>query len=119
MITISFVVLAVLAYLGRSLVMLCSVGGMAIALWLARDGTIRVKLLALLVGGVGASLAAEVVHVVHHVVVADDPDHSGFWVSAVLVGLIDVAAMLPAVGWTWLRSGDGSSALAPSPDAVD
>lgn len=103
MITLSLIVLAVLAYLGRSLVMLCSVGGMAIALWLAGDRPIRVQLLALLIGGVGASFAAEIVHVVHHVVVADQPDHGGFWTSALLVGLIDVAAMLPAVGWTWVR----------------
>ncbi len=100
MITTSLIVLAVLAYLGRSLVMLCSVGGMAIALWLARDRPIRIQIAALLAGGVGASFAAEVVHVVHHVVVADDPDHGGFWVSALLVGLIDVAAMLPAVVWS-------------------
>ena len=110
MITASLIILAILAYLGRSLVMLCSVGGMALALWLTADRPSRVQLLGLLLGGVGASFAAEAVHVVHHVIIQDNPDHGGFWTSALLVGLINVIAMLPAVSWTWHRRQRGTAA---------
>lgn len=96
MITACLIVLAVLSYLGRSLVMLTSTGGMAIALWLTSGRPLRVQLVALLIGGVGASFLAEVVHVVHHIVIQDTPDHGGFWMSAFLVGLINVIAMTPA-----------------------
>ena len=104
MITVVLIVLAVLAYLGSSLVMLASVGGMALGLWFARHRSMRVQIVALLAGGVGASLAAEVVHLAHHIVIADEPDHGGFWISAFLVGLINVGAVLPFQGWLWFRS---------------
>ena len=114
MITIALIVLAVLAYLGSSLVMLASVGGMAFGLWFVRQRPIRVQIFALLVGGIGASLAAEVVHLAHHIVIADDPDHGGFWVSAFLVGLINVGAMLPAVGWVWFRTNRQARSTSPT-----
>ena len=100
MITACLIVLAVLAHLGRSLVMLCSVGGMAFSLWLTATRSTRVQILALFAGGVGAAFAAEAVHVLHHLWIQDEPDHGGFWVSAFLVGSIDVAAMVPAVLWS-------------------
>lgn len=104
MIAAALILLAVLAYLGRSLVMLASVAGLAFAIWFAHDKALRVQIFALLVGGVGASLAAEVIHLVHHVVIGDEPDHGGFWVSAFLVGLINVAAMLPAIAYVRWRA---------------
>jgi hypothetical protein len=65
---------------------------------LARRRPLRVQVVALFVGAVGASLAAEVVHLLHHVAIQDAPDHGGFWTSAVLVGLINAIAMLPFLG---------------------
>ena len=102
-ITVSLLVLAVLAYLGRSLVMLTSVGGIALAYWLTADRTIRTRILGIALGGIGASFAAELVHVVHHMVIQDSPDHGGFWVSAFLVGSINVVVMLPFLAWSWHR----------------
>jgi hypothetical protein len=98
MIGIGLGMLAVLAYLGRSLVMLASVAGTTAALWAWRRRPLRVQVVALFVGAVGASLAAEVVHLLHHVAIQDAPDHGGFWTSAVLVGLINALAMLPFLG---------------------
>ncbi len=96
-ITPALIVLAALAYLGKSLVMLTSVGGIAVALWLARRLPIQRQLMAMTVGAVAASVAAEVVHVVYHVAQSDQPGHGGFWVSAVLVGSINAAAMVPVM----------------------
>lgn len=91
--------LAVLAILGRSLVMLTSVGGFAVGLWLARRRPLGHRLLAVLVGAVLASLLAEAVHVLWHRALGDQPDQGGFWVSALFVGSINAAAMAPVV---WL-----------------
>ena len=86
-----------LAYFGRSLVMLTSVGGIAVGLWLTRHGDLRTRMAGASVGAVVASIAAEAVHLVYHVVQADVPDHGGFWVSAVLVGLINAAVVIPVL----------------------
>ena len=96
-ITGSLIVLAILAYFGRSLVMLTSVGGIAVGLWLTRHGDLRTRMAGASVGAVVASIAAEAVHLVYHVVQADVPDHGGFWVSAVLVGLINAAVVIPVL----------------------
>ncbi len=102
-ITPALIVLAALAYLGKSLVMLTSVGGIAVALWLARRLPIQRQLMAMTVGAVAASVAAEVVHVVYHVAQSDQPGHGGFWVSAFLVGAINAAVMSPVVWLDHLR----------------
>lgn len=99
----ALVVLAVLAYLGRSLVMLTSVIGMAGALWLTCGTSTRHRVVALSVAAVSSSLLAETVHLLYHLTRNDTPDHGGFWVSAVLVGLINAAAMLPVLGLAHLR----------------
>ena len=108
-ITTCLIVLAVLAYLGRSLVMLTSVGGIAVALWLARRRTVRTQVVAAIVAAVVASVAAEAVHVVYHAAQADPAEHGGFWVSALLVGLINAAVMLRA----YVLLPDPSSSRAP------
>jgi hypothetical protein len=93
-VTVGLIVLAILAYWGRSLVMLTSVGGIAVGLWLTRRGSLRTQMAGATVGALGASIAAEAVHLVYHVVQADQPGHGGFWVSAVLVGLINAAVVI-------------------------
>ena len=108
MITASLLILAVLSYLGKSLVMLTSVFGMAVALWLSRDRSLGVQFVSLGIGSLTATVAAEVVHVAYHAYEAaqglGDPPHGGFFGSAVLVGLINCAAMGPAMGLTeWRR----------------
>lgn len=108
MITVSLIILAVLAYLGHSLVMLASVAGMAIGIWFAYSRSGRVLAATLIGGAVGASLAAEAVHLLHHMRLDDSPDHGGFWVSALLVGLINAGAMLPIVAIVRIRSAKSS-----------
>ena len=96
-----------LSYLGRSLVMLTSVFGMALALWVARNTTLPSQVAAVIVGPLVASVGAEVVHVAYHSYEAarglGDPPHGGFFTSAVLVGLINCAAMGPAMSLPALR----------------
>ena len=108
MITASLIILAVLSYLGRSLVMLASVFGMALALWLARKRPLWTQAAYLVIGSLTAAIAAEVVHVAYHAYAAaagyGDPPHGGFFLSAVLVGLINCLAMGPALGVTALRN---------------
>ena len=106
-ITASLIILAVLSYLGKSLVMLTSVFGMAVALWLSRDKSVGMQLIFLVIGSLAGTIAAEVVHVSYHAYEAargfGDPPHGGFFVSAVLVGLINCVAMGPALGFTEWR----------------
>lgn len=97
LIAIALIVLALLAYLGSSLVMLASVAGMAIALWAADHRTAIRQMFAGLGGGLAGSLLAEVVHLIVHIARGDAPDHGGFWLSAVLVALINAAAIAPIV----------------------
>jgi hypothetical protein len=110
-ITASLLILAVLSYLGPSLVQLASVFGMALALWLSRDRSLPVQLVFLVIGSLMATIAAEIVHVSHHAYAAamgrEDPLHGGLFMSAVLVGLINCLAMVPAVWFTELRKRRG------------
>ena len=107
MITASLLILAVLSYLGKSLVMLASVLGMAVARWLARRKSLPVQLVFLVIGSLAATIGAEIVHVSYHAYEAamgrGDPPHGGFFMSAVLVGLINCFAMGPAIWLTDLR----------------
>lgn len=108
LVTAALLLLAGLAYLGRSLVMLASVGGLAVGLWIADRRTLRGRMSGAFIGGLGASLLAEAIHLVYHRYRGDVPDHGGFWLSAVLVGLINVAAVFPIV-WVAHRRRSGSS----------
>lgn len=114
MIGAALVVLAVLAYLGRSLVMLASVAGIAAALWVVRRRPWRVQLAGLWVGAIGSSLLAEVVHMLHHARIGDAPDHGGFWLSAVLVGGINALAMMAVLGTRALARHRGARVAPPA-----
>lgn len=103
-VTAALIILAGLSYLGSSLVMLTSVGGMAVTLWFARRRPVHVQLAAVLLGAIGAALLAEVVHLLYHQTPGDQPDHGGFWLSAVLVGGINGLAMLPIVWFEHARA---------------
>ena len=96
--TIALVTLAGLAYLGTSLVMLASVAGMAVALWITHRRPFHQQALGILLGAVGIAFLAEIVHLSYHTIRGDEPDHGGFWLSAFLVGLINALAIIP-VAW--------------------
>ncbi len=102
--TAALIILAGLAYLGSSLVMLASVAGMAVALWFTRQRPISVQLIVVLLGAIGAALLAEVVHLLYHQAQGDQPDHGGFWLSAVLVGGMNGLALAPIVWFEHARA---------------
>ena len=89
------ILLAVLAVLGKSGVMLTSVLGMGAAFWAMRSAPMPRLLAAVGVTGLASSLLAEVVHTLYHWLIpasAGPGDSGAFFVSATLVGLINVAA---------------------------
>jgi len=101
--TVTLIALGIFAYLGRAVGLLVSVAGAAAALYLTRKKPLGVQASAVAVGTLLTTFGSEVVHVFHHRIVQDQPDHGGFWMSALLVGLIN-AAVIIAVLWieqTW------------------
>lgn len=92
-------VLLVLAALGNSAMMATSAVGIAVAVWLTRAARLRTQLGAVVVGALAASLAAEGVHTLYHLLGGETAsgDSGFFFVSAFLVGLINAAAMLVVV----------------------
>lgn len=93
-----------LALLGRSLVMVASVLGMALAWWATDARELSERLAAVALAAVAVALAAEAVHTGYHRVVPAETgdDTGGFWMGATLVGLIDAVAF---VGW--VLAGEG------------
>ncbi len=94
-VSLGLIALLVLAVLGNSAVMFVSGLGIGIALWLMRKATLRTQLVALFVGGLVASLGAEAVHTIYHLLGGETAsgDSGFFFVSAFLVGLINAIAM--------------------------
>lgn len=88
-------VLVVLALLGKSAVMLVSVLGMGVMFRIMRAAPLRKQILAIAVGALAASLIAEAVHTLYHMMAAAPAnlgtDQGGFFVGATLVGLINAA----------------------------
>lgn len=101
--TVSLIVMAVLGYLGKSLVMMASIAGIAVALWILSGRPLSQQLLGILIGAVAMALLAEVVHLVHHRILGDQPDHGGFWLSAFLVGSINALTVGPVVWFAKAR----------------
>ena len=91
-------ILVVLAILGKSAVMLVSVLGMGLMFRVMRAAPLRKQLLAIAVGALLASLIAEVVHTLYHMVESAPAglgnDQGGFFVSATLVGLINAGVFV-------------------------
>ena len=91
-------ILVVLSILGKSAVMLVSVFGMGLMFWLMRTAPLTKHLMAIALGALLASLLAEVVHTLYHVMEwgpsGPGNDQGGFFVSATLVGLINAAVFV-------------------------
>lgn len=104
-------VLLMLAALGRSAVMAVSAAGIGLALWITRTAPLRTRLIAVVFGALGGSLLAETVHTAYHLMGGETAsgDSGFFYVSAVLVGIINAVAMLVVTGLAYL--------LFPSRDA--
>ncbi|NNF56874.1 MAG: hypothetical protein HKN04_01405 [Rhodothermaceae bacterium] len=103
-------VLLILAALGKSAVMAVSAAGIGLALWVTRTAPLRTRLLAVVAGALGGSLLAETVHTVYHLLGGETAsgDSGFFYVSAMLVGGINAAAMVVVTGLI--------HALGPSPN---
>lgn len=88
-------VLLLLAVLGKSAVMAASAGGIGLALWLARAASLRQRIATAVGGALIASVAAETVHTMYHLLGGETAsgDDGFFFVSAVLVGAINAAAI--------------------------
>lgn len=102
--------LAVLSVTGRNIGMLVSVAAMSVVLWHARDRSLRIQLGRVLIASLAATLLSETVHLIWHRVRDDVPDHQGFWMSAVLVGIINVfvvALLLILAEWWKHRAAPG------------
>ncbi len=91
-------ILVVLAILGKSAVMLVSVLGMGLMFWVMRAAPLRKQLLAIALGALVASLIAEGVHTLYHMMEpapsGPGSDQGGFFVSAILVGLINAGVFV-------------------------
>lgn len=91
---VGLVVMAALAIVGKSAVMLVSVAGMGLAYWMTRAAPLPRRLAAVAVAALLASLLAELVHTVCHQIRSSPTgggDQGGFFVGATLVGLINAA----------------------------
>jgi len=92
---VALVVLAALAIVGPSAVMLVSVAGLGLAYWLARAAPLAKRLTAVAVAALLAGLLAEALHTAYHLTQSSPSgggDQGGFFVGATLVGLINAAA---------------------------
>ena len=118
-VSLGLTALLVLAVLGKSAVMFVSALGIGIALWSTRKATLRTQVGALAVGALVASFGAEAVHTLYHLLGGETAsgDSGFFFVSAILVGLINAIAMAVVLflahtadgRWKRLKEGQGTS----------
>ena len=107
--------LAVLAVIGKSAVMLVSAGAIGIIVYLFREARMPDRVIAIIAAGLGGSIGAEIVRTLYHYASVAETgagaDSSGFFMSAILVGLINAAAVVVVVLCTeaWLRYIDRKS----------
>ena len=91
-------ILVVLAILGKSAVMLVSVLGMGLVFRVMHAAPLVKQLLGIALGALVASLMAEVVHTLYHMMESVPSglgsDQGGFFVSATLVGLINAGVFV-------------------------
>ncbi len=98
-VSLGLAVLLILAVLGKSAVMFVSALGIGVALWSTREAPLRTQLWALVAGALVASIGAEIIHTLYHLLGGETASGDGgfFFVSAILVGLINAAAMAAVV----------------------
>lgn len=87
--------LLLLAVLGNAAVMAASAGGIGLAVWMTRAASLRRRVAAAVTGALLASVAAETVHTVYHLLGGETAsgDDGFFFASAVLVGAINAVAI--------------------------
>ena len=107
--------LAILAVVGKSAVMFVSAVAIAAAIFMFRSARVRDRIIGIIAAGLGGSIGAEIVHTVYHYTNATEPgtgvDGGGFFMSAIIVGAINVAAIIALLIVTelWLKFFAGKS----------
>lgn len=100
-------VLAILAVVGKSVVMFVSAVAIGVIVYIFRRARARDRVIAIIVGGLGGSIGAEIVHTLYYYATVVEPaiGNGGFFMSAILVGLINASAMVVVVLSTeaWLK----------------
>ena len=88
--------LAVLAAIGKSAVMFVSAVAIGIIAYVFRQARARDRVVAIIVAGLGGSIGAEIVHTIYHYTRAAESgaDSGGFFMSAIMVGLINAGAII-------------------------
>ncbi len=101
--------LAVLAIVGKSAVMFVSAAAIAAAVYVFRNARVRDRIIGIIAAGLAGSIGAEIVHTVNHYTSAVQTgaggDNGGFFMSAMMVGLINAAAIIALVlcSDAWLK----------------
>ncbi len=99
--------LAILAVIGKSVVMFVSAVAIGIIVYVFRRARARDRVIAIIVGGLGGSIGAEIVHTLYYYATVVEPGvgNGGFFMSAILVGLINAAVIVIVVLCTeaWLK----------------
>ncbi len=105
----SLATLAILAAIQKSGVMFVSVGVIGAVVYLFRRARMRDRVIAIVAAGLGGSIGAEIVHTLYHHIGAVESgagrESGGFFMSAMLVGLINAAAVVVVIFVTeaWLN----------------
>ena len=107
--------LAVLAVVGKSAVMFVSAVAIAAAVYVFRNSRVRDRIIGIIAAGLAGSIGAEIVHTVYHYTnvaqTGAGGNGGGFFMSAILVGAINIAAIIVLLIFTelWLKFVTGKS----------
>ena len=93
--------LAIVAVFGKSAVMFVSAAAIAVIVYVFRRARMRDRVVGIVVAGLGGSIGAEIVHTLYHYASVAEPgtggDSAGFFMSAVLVGVMNAAVIAVVV----------------------
>jgi len=101
--------LAILAIVDKSAVMFVSAVAIAVVVYVFRSARTRDRVIGIIAAGLAGSIGAEIVHTVYHYTnvaqTGAGGDSGGFFMLAIMVGLIDAAAIIVLVLCTevWLK----------------
>ena len=95
------VALAIYAAVEKSAVMFVSAAAIAVIVYIFRSARTRDRIIGIIAAGLAGSIGAEIVHTVYHYTnvaqTGAGADGGGFFMSAIMVGLINAAAIIVLV----------------------